>query len=201
MGWVTDDSRENRLLNIDEYPLSSSHDGARPTPRRAMLALAALRVSNSKEIEMSSLTSRSMFEELFRDFAPGYYIRPVSGQVTGETSAVIEVRTEVREDAAGFTLLADLPGVKKEDIHVSIDANVVTLRAELKREPSAENGGDAAAKFRVLRSERQYGPVSRSFALPNDVDEANARAKYENGVLTLTLPKKAAASARRLTVE
>ncbi|WP_369407762.1 Hsp20/alpha crystallin family protein [Trinickia terrae] len=142
-----------------------------------------------------------MFEELFRDFAPGFYIRPVHGQVPGESPAAIDVRTEVREDANGFTLLADLPGVKKEDIQVSIDANVVTLRAELKRELSAENGGEAGAKFRVLRSERQYGAVSRSYALPNEVDEANARAKFENGVLTLTLPKKAAAKTRQLTVE
>jgi HSP20 family protein len=149
---------------------------------------------------MSSLTNRSVFDELFRDFAPGFYVRPLHGQAPGESSAV-EARVEVREDANGFTLLADLPGVKREDIQVSIDANVVTLRAEFKRELPAENGGDAAAKLRVLRSERQYGAVSRSFALPNEVDEANARAKYENGVLTLSLPKKAAASARQLTVE
>jgi HSP20 family protein len=158
------------------------------------------RVSNSKELEMSSLTSRSMFEELFRDFAPGFYIRPVHGQVPGEASPIVDVRTEVREDATGFTLLADLPGVKKEDIQVSIDANVVTLRAELKREASVENGGEGV-KFRVLRSERQYGVISRSYALPNDVDEANARAKFENGVLTLSLPKKTAAKTRQLTVE
>lgn len=150
---------------------------------------------------MSSLTSRSMFEELFRDFAPGFYIRPVHGQVPGEASTVVDVRTEVREDATGFTLLADLPGVRKEDIQVSIDANVVTLRAELKREASAENGGGEGVRFRVLRSERQYGVVSRSYALPNEVDEAGARAKFENGVLTLTLPKKAAAKSRQLTVE
>jgi len=150
---------------------------------------------------MSSLTSRSMFEELFRDFAPGFYIRPVPGQAAGETSAVADVRTEVREDANGFTLLADLPGVKKEDIQVTIDANVVTLRAEFKREVAADDGGVGEAKFRVLRSERQYGAVSRSFALPTEVDEANARARFENGVLTLTLPRKAAQSARRVTVE
>lgn len=159
---------------------------------------------------MSSLASRSMFEELFRDFAPGFYIRPVHGQVPGEASALIEVRTEVREGANGYTLLADLPGVKKEDIQVTIDANVVTLRAEQKRELSAGNagnagnggnGGEAGATSRVLRSERQYGSVSRSFALPSEVDEANARARFENGVLTLSLPKKAAASARNLTVE
>jgi HSP20 family protein len=142
-----------------------------------------------------------MFEELFRDFAPGFYVRPMRGEAPSGASSTIDVRTEVREDAAGFTLLADLPGAKKEDIQVSIDTNVVTLRAEFNRELNAESNPKEGAKSRVLRSERQYGAVSRSYALPNEVDEASARAKFENGVLTLMLPKKAAAKARQLTVE
>lgn len=151
---------------------------------------------------MANLAPRSLFDEFFRDFAPGFFIRPLPD----EAPFVANVRTEVREDERAYTLIADLPGVSKEDIQVSIDGNVVSLRAEIRREfpattaPSPEEG-DAGHQIRVLRSERQYGSVARSFSLPQEIDANGAQATYENGVLTLLLPKQAGNNAKQLTIK
>ena len=85
--------------------------------------------------------------------------------------------------------------MKKEDIQVSIDGNQVAISAEVKRQKEEKQGE------KILRTERHYGKVYRAFALAQDVDQEQAQAKYENGVLELTLPKKAAASTRTLTVQ
>ena len=90
---------------------------------------------------------------------------------------------------------AEIPGVNKEDIQVSIEGNVVTLHTEIKQQDKQTEGE------KVLRSERYYGAVSRSFQLPADIDEAAAKARYENGVLLLTLPKKISSAPQRLVVE
>ncbi len=90
---------------------------------------------------------------------------------------------------------AELPGVKKEDIQLSIDGAQVTLAAEIKREKDAKEGE------RVLHTERMYGKVSRSFTLPQDIDEGAAQAKFADGVLELTLPKKAAAQKKQITIQ
>ena len=87
---------------------------------------------------------------------------------------------------------AEIPGVKKEDIQISIDGNQVSISAEVKREKEEKQGE------KLLRVERYYGKVYRAFSLAQDVDQENAKAKYENGVLELTLPKKAASATRRL---
>ena len=80
---------------------------------------------------------------------------------------------------------ADIPGVNKDDIHVSIDGNRVSISADLKDERVTRDGGGKTA-----RSEREYGQQYRSFVLPHEVDEAGAQARYQNGVLLLDLPKK-----------
>ncbi len=92
-------------------------------------------------------------------------------------------------------MTAELAGVKKEDIHVSIDGTQVTIEAEIKREKEANKDE------RVLHSERLYGKVSRSFALPQEVDETKAEAKLRDGVLELTLPKKEAAQRRQISIQ
>jgi len=89
---------------------------------------------------------------------------------------------------------AEVPGVKKEDIHVTIDGNQVSLSAEVKRETENKDGE------KLLRSERYFGKAYRSFTLGSDIDDAAAEAKYHDGVLELRLPKKAAASAKRLEI-
>lgn len=104
------------------------------------------------------------------------------------------IRVDLSEQDGSYLVKADMPGVRKEDIDVRIDGNMVTISAELKKEREAREGA------RVLRHERQYGYASRAFTLASAVDEAKADARYENGVLELTLPKKAAAETRRLSV-
>jgi HSP20 family protein len=104
------------------------------------------------------------------------------------------MKIEVTESDQGYVVQAEMPGVRKEDIHVQIDGNRVAISAEVKRQ-SEEREGE-----RVLRSERYYGSLARSFSLASEIDEAQATAGFQDGVLKLTLPRKAAASARKLEI-
>ena len=106
-----------------------------------------------------------------------------------------QIKMDVTEDEKAYHVKAEIPGVKKEDIKVSIDGNQVSIGAEVKRDKEEKQGE------KVLRTERYYGKVSRTFTLAQDVDQDNASAKYENGVLELTLPKRATATQKRLTVQ
>jgi len=90
---------------------------------------------------------------------------------------------------------AEVPGVKKEDIHVSIDGAIVSISAERRDEKDVKEGE------RMLRTERYFGKVSRSFQLAQEIDEAQVTAKYSDGVLELSLPKKAATQARKITIQ
>ena len=107
---------------------------------------------------------------------------------------VAPIRMDVSEKEDAYIVHADMPGLKKEDIKIEIDGNEVSISAETKNEKDVKDGD------RVLRSERYYGKVSRSFTLAQEVDEAAASAKYENGVLELALPKKAVAKAKLVAV-
>jgi HSP20 family protein len=107
----------------------------------------------------------------------------------------LDIRVDVVEKDGVFKVRADLPGVKKEDINVRIDGNLVQIDAETKGEKEFKGEGG-----KVLRSERYYGSVSRTFTLTQDVDDTKAVAKYEDGVLTLELPKKATSSSKRLAI-
>ena len=140
---------------------------------------------------MSNLIPRrmSLFDEFFRDLAPGFYIRPLHGEPLPQ-----QIKLDVSESDNAYTIAAELPGVNKDAIHVTVENNVVTISAEVKQEDTKRDGD------KVLHSERYFGAVSRTLALPGDVDEAQASAKFENGVLTLTLPKKVAPAARRLAI-
>ncbi len=102
---------------------------------------------------------------------------------------------DVTEQNGAYLVKAEIPGVGKDDIQVSIEGNQVTIGAEVKREKDVKDGE------RVLRSERYYGSVYRGFTLPVEVDEAASEAKYENGVLQLKLVKKPANTGRKLTVQ
>ena len=142
---------------------------------------------------MNSLVSRgSLFDDFFKDIAPGFYVRPLHGD---NLPAPSQIKVDVKETDGGYTVQAEVPGVPKEDIHVSIDGNVVSLRAEV-RQLDQQTEGE-----KVLRSERYFGSVARSFQLPADIDAAQAKAKYDNGILTLTLPKKLSNAAQRLNIE
>ena len=112
-----------------------------------------------------------------------------------ETPA-LTMRIDVSEKDSGYEVKADIPGVKKEDINVRIDGNVVQIDAEVKHEKETKGNGG-----KVLRSERYYGNVSRTFSLAEDVDDSKAEAKYADGVLTLQLPKKATPATKKVTVQ
>ncbi|HNE72739.1 MAG TPA: Hsp20/alpha crystallin family protein [Giesbergeria sp.] len=142
---------------------------------------------------MNSLVSRgSLFDDFFKDIAPGFYVRPLHGD---SLPAPSQIKVDVKETEGGYTVQAEVPGVPKEDIHVSVEGNVVSLRAEVRQLDQKTEGE------KVLRSERYYGSVARSFQLPADIDAAQAKAKYDNGILTLTLPKKLNNSSQRLNIE
>ena len=140
---------------------------------------------------MARLARYSPAEELLGQFSPGLLLRPIAFPGEEERAALT---LDVKEDDRAYTIQADLPGVKKEDISVEINANQVSLRAEVKQERQQKEGE------RILRSERIYGMMSRSFALPTEVEAQGAKAEYKDGVLTLVLPKKKDSGARRLTV-
>lgn len=137
---------------------------------------------------MSTVAGYDPFEDLFR----GFFVRPVE---YGQNPDAPAVRVDVKEDERAYLIHAELPRVRKEDIHVSIDGSVVSITAERKQEQEVKNGE------RVLRTERYFGKVSRRFQLGQDVDEGQSGAKFIDGVLELTLPKKAAAQARRINIQ
>ena len=110
--------------------------------------------------------------------------------------APLKMRIDVTENDGAFTVKADIPGVKKEDINVRVEGNLVQIDAEAKSEKETKGNGD-----KVLRSERYYGTISRSFSLGQDVDEAKVQAKYADGVLTLDLPKKAPAPSSKIAIQ
>ncbi len=143
---------------------------------------------------MNALMRRgNLFDDFFHDVAPGFYVKPLHGDPLPSPS---QIKIDVKETEAGYTVHAEVPGVSKEEIQVSLDGSVVTLRAEVKQQDST--GKDEKS----LRSERYLGAVSRSFQLPQDIDPAQAKAKYDNGVLTLTLPKKVVAGGvQRLAID
>jgi HSP20 family protein len=125
------------------------------------------------------------------DLFKGFFMRPV----LLEGQPQMQIKMDVKEDDNAYTVHADIPGVKKEDIHVSIEGNQVSISAETKTEKEEKKGE------KVLRSERYFGKVARSFTLAHEVDEAKAQARYNDGVLELTLPKKAATSAKKLAIQ
>ncbi|MES2949661.1 MAG: Hsp20/alpha crystallin family protein [Pseudomonadota bacterium] len=144
---------------------------------------------------MNSLISRgslSLLDDFFRDVAPGFYVRPLHGDGLPTPA---QIKIDVKEGEQAYTVQAEVPGVPKDDIQVSLDGNTLTLRAEVKQEDSQTSGD------KLLRSERYYGAVSRSVQLPADIEQSEAKARYDNGVLTLTLPKKAGGGSQRLTIE
>lgn len=105
-----------------------------------------------------------------------------------------QIRMDITEAGNEYIVKAEIPGVKKDDIHVSIDGNMVSISAEVKHEKEAAEGS------MLLRSERCYGKTMRSFRLDQDVIEDKAEAKYADGVLELKLPKKNGAPHKELAI-
>ena len=140
---------------------------------------------------MNPLIARSsLIDDFFKDVAPGFFIKPLHGD-----GLPAQIRVDVKETPEAYLLAAEMPGVNKEDIHVHIEGKQVSLRAEVKQQDAQTDNG------KLLRSERYHGAVARSFQLPVDIDNTAARARYENGVLNLTLPKRSAGARQRLAIE
>ncbi len=138
---------------------------------------------------MANVTRYDPFVDL-DDFFKGLTLRPVRTE-----QQVPQIRMDVKENDAAYVVRAEIPGVKKEDIKVDVDGNVISISAEVKRETEQKEGD------RILRSERYYGNVSRSFTLAQDVEEQSANAKYADGVLELTLPKKSGKGRNTIAVQ
>ncbi|HEV2621811.1 MAG TPA: Hsp20/alpha crystallin family protein [Frateuria sp.] len=126
----------------------------------------------------------------FDDFFRGFGLRPM----LRDLEVAPEIRVDITENDGAYEIEADVPGVRKEDIDVTIDGSLVSITAEARRESEKKDGS------REVRTERYYGQVFRSFSLPTDVDDAKAQARYENGVLRLHLPKKENGQQRRIKV-
>ena len=137
---------------------------------------------------MSNLIRRDPLDDFFR----GFFVRPVD---FGSEPDAPAVKIDVKEQEKGYLVQAEIPGVKKEDIHVAVDGAIVSISAERREEKDVREGE------RVLRTERYFGKVSRSFQLAQEIDEAQVSAKYTDGVLELVLPKKAATQARGITIQ
>ena len=138
---------------------------------------------------MARLSVYDPFAEVFPEIFRGM-LQPA--RANGDAQ---EIRIDVSEEPGHYLVLADLPGVRKEDIQVQVDGNRVMLSAEGKRESDSSKSG------RILRTERFCGAMARSFALASEIDEAAVQARFENGVLALTLPKKQPPAARRITIQ
>lgn len=125
------------------------------------------------------------FDDLFRGLA----LRPMSR----EMEKAMEMRLDVIEDDKAYRVNVEMPGVKKNDIDVSVEGNQITISAEIKREKIEE-------KQKEIYTERYAGKAYRSFSLPFEVDSTKSEAKYDGGVLTLTLPKKSGSLSKHLSV-
>ena len=143
---------------------------------------------------MANIARFDPFHDIVDDLLKGFFVRPVAYDGRSAFEAP-RLKVDVTEKNGAYLVSADLPGVKKEDIQVAIDGAQVTLSAEVKREKEVADGE------RVLHVERSFGKVSRSFSLPQELDEAKAEAKFRDGVLELTLPKKAAAARKAITIQ
>lgn len=135
---------------------------------------------------LPELFSPEAFDDVFRGF-----FRPVRWEPTAQ---VPQIKIDVSEDPANYVVKAEIPGVRKEDIEVRVEGNQVSLSAEIKKEKEEKEGA------RVIRSERYQGYTSRVFALAGNVDSAKASARYENGILELTLPKVETKETKRVPV-
>ena len=125
-------------------------------------------------------------DEVFRGF-----FRPVRWE---GAPAPVTIKMDVTETPVGYTVHAEMPGMKKENINVEIEGNQVTITGEVKRETEKKEGD------KVMRSERYYGNVYRSFTLPRELDEAKCEARYDGGVLELRLVNRAGVEGKKLSI-
>jgi HSP20 family protein len=135
---------------------------------------------------------RSLQDEMNRLFMSNYSQR--SGSEEGFTSGAWNPQVDIFENKDQIVLEAELPGMKPDDVNISIENNILTIHGERKFEKKDENDN-------FHRVERSYGSFTRSFTLPPTVSSENANAEFENGVLRLTLAKREEAKPRRIEIK
>jgi HSP20 family protein len=141
---------------------------------------------------MANISRTDPFGDVFDDLLRGFFVRPIAYE--GQAAAG-RIKLDVSEKNGAYVVQAEIPGAKKEDIQVNVEGDQVSISAEIRAEKDLSDAG------RMLHRERTFGKVSRVFSLGADVDQSGASAKYVDGVLELTLPKKAAAAGRQLTIQ
>jgi HSP20 family protein len=144
---------------------------------------------------MANLSRFDPFNELVDDLFKGFLVRPLAVEGAARGEALPRMKVDIAEKNGAYLVSAELPGVKKEDIQISIDGAQVTLAAEVKREK------EASQDERILHTERVYGKLTRSFSLPQDIDDSKAEARFRDGVLELTLPKKAVTQRKQISIQ
>jgi HSP20 family protein len=140
---------------------------------------------------MANIRRFDPFPAGLEDFFKGTFLQPVRFD-TSEPDMQIKINV-TRSDGA-YEVEAEMPGVKKEDIRVTVDGGVVTIAGEVKKE--RENKGE-----QVIRSERYFGRIERSFSLPQEIDEPGINAQYADGVLKLNLPLREKTSAKSIEIK
>ena len=141
---------------------------------------------------MNALTRFERLDDMFPEMVRRF-MRPTQMNLV----APGEIRVDVSETDKEYQVRAEIPGAKKEDIRISIDRNFVSISTEVKEEKEEKSGNGA----RSLVKEMYYGSASRGFSLAQEVDEAASVAKYEDGVLKLTLPKRKEAASKTLAIQ
>lgn len=128
---------------------------------------------------MANIRRLDRFPAGLDDFFKGTFLQPIRFDF-GEPE--MQIKLNVTRSNGAYAVEAEMPGVKKEDIRVTVDGDMVTIAGEVKKEKEEKKGDQ------VLCSERYFGKVERSFTLPQDIDEAGVSAQYADGVLKLNLP-------------
>jgi len=144
---------------------------------------------------MSALTRFERLDDLLADpFSPMFrrFLRTPDWPQTREPN---EMKVDITENEREYLVKAEIPGAKKEDVHVNIDGNFVSISAEIKEQKESKGNGE-----RTLVRELYYGNLARGFSLAHEVNDREAQAKFDNGVLSLTLPKRAQAKGTVLKI-
>lgn len=146
-------------------------------------------------IPRSPLLGRLSRFDPFRDedWLRGFGLRPFP--FNGEMETSPQIRIDLVENENEYSIRAEIPGVRKEDINVSVEGSRVSISAEARQEKKEMKSGKA------IWCECSHGASYRSFNLDSEVDETRAEAHYENGVLELTLPKKTGGAAKHLQIK
>lgn len=129
---------------------------------------------------MPSIFGSDMFEDFFRDLDQGYAPKTLYGK-----RAKNLMKTDIREDEKGYQLAIDLPGYRKDELKLELKDGYLTISAEKNEEKEQKD-----EKGRMIRQERYAGSVQRSFFVGEQLKEEDIKAKYEDGVLRLEIPKK-----------